>query len=341
MLTIALDAMGGDHAPGPEIAGAIAAANRGLRVALVGDRTRLEPELAAAGAPAGIELVHASEAVVMADHPGRVYRTKPDSSLRVAMDLVASGQACALVSAGNSGAILAHGLLVLRRLEGVSRPAIVSIWPRPGSGPLILCDAGANVEVKPPMLAQFGILGACAARILTGNERPRVGLLANGTEAHKGTALTRAADELLRAVAKDPDAELEYLGYVEGDSIMTGPVDVVATDGFTGNVALKIAEGVSEAVLRMVRDQLESSTRAKLGAALVKPALDALRREIHPSEVGGAPLLGIGGLVVICHGAADALAIENAIAAAERYARRGLVDSLAAAIGRHRHLWEG
>lgn len=341
MTTIAVDAMGGDNAPGPEVRGALAAAARtGARVVLVGDREVLGRELAASGdQPGTVEVVHAGEVVTMDDHPVKSYRRKPNSSLRVAIDMVDAGEADGVVSAGNSGAILAHAQLVLGKLEGVERPGIVAILPAPDR-PVVLCDAGANAEVRPAMLAQFGVLGACFDQFL-GSKCPRVGVLSNGAEPHKGTELTRAAHKLLTEIAARPDAGLEFVGYVEGNTLLRGGVDVVATDGFTGNVALKVAEGVSEAVLRMVRDKLEESTRTKVGAVLVKPALLELVQSIHPSETGGVPLLGVAGLVMISHGAADARAIENAVIAAERYADRGLVKSLAAAVRRHRQLWEG
>lgn len=344
MRTIAVDAMGGDHAPGPEVRGAVAAAaSIASRVLLVGDTARISAELEAIDSDqtssAAVELVHASQVVTMEDHPVKSYRRKADSSLRVAIDRVKAGDADAVVSAGNSGAILAHAQLILGKLEGVDRPGIVAILPSPHR-PVILCDAGANAEVRPTTLAQFGVLGACFDRFL-GSARPRVGLLSNGAEKHKGTELTREAYAILEQVAAHPDAELEFLGYVEGNTILRGGVDVVATDGFTGNVALKVAEGVSEAVLKMVRDKLETSTRAKVGAALVKPALLELVETLHPSETGGVPLLGVADLVMISHGAADARAIENAVLAADRYLERGLVNSLAAAVRRHAALWEG
>jgi glycerol-3-phosphate acyltransferase PlsX len=342
MRTIAIDAMGGDHAPGPEVRGAVAAAaSIGSRVQLIGDTARIAAELEAIDddAAASVELVHASQVVTMEDHPVKAYRRKADSSLRVAIDRLKAGEVDAVVSAGNSGAILAHAQLILGKLAGVDRPGIVAVLPSPHH-PVILCDAGANAQVKPATLAQFGVLGACFDRFL-GTERPRVGVLSNGAESHKGTDLTRAAHAILEQVAAHPDAELEYVGYVEGNTALRGGVDVIATDGFTGNVALKVAEGVAEAVLKMVRDKLETSTRAKLGAALVKPALAELVQSIHPSETGGVPLLGVAGLVMISHGAADARAIENAVLAADRYLDRGLVDSLAAAVRRHAPLWEG
>ncbi|HKE13809.1 MAG TPA: phosphate acyltransferase PlsX [Kofleriaceae bacterium] len=354
---IAVDAMGGDHAPAPEVAGAAAAVREGdLRVVLCGDRDVLRAELARAGSGESERLTirHATEVVGMHDHPGRAFRQKRDSSLRVAFDLVRAGEAHAVVSAGNSGAVLSHALFLLKRLPDVERPGIVTVFPRPLSeteraasgsaepvpmGTLVLCDMGANVEVKPTMLAQFGVLGAHYDRIVHGHSRPRVGLLSNGSEHTKGTELTRAAHEILRQAAENPDAQFEYVGYVEGSELFRGDIDVVATDGFTGNVVLKVSEGVSQTVLRMVKAALTSTVRAKLGAALVKPALMALRQSIDYSEAGGAVLAGVDGLVVICHGRSDATAMKNAIKAADEDARAGLVDQLARAMKRHHGLW--
>jgi glycerol-3-phosphate acyltransferase PlsX len=263
------------------------------------------------------------------------------------------------VSAGNSGAVLSHALFLLKRLPDVERPGIVTVFPRPLShaerdaaarrgeadpaavpmGTLVLCDMGANVEVKPTMLAQFGILGAHYDRIVHGHARPRVGLLSNGSEDTKGTDLTRAAHAILRQAAENPDAQFQYVGYIEGSELFRGDIDVVATDGFTGNVVLKVSEGVSQTVLRMVKAALMSTLRAKLGAALVKPALMALRQSIDYSEAGGAVLAGVDGLVVICHGRSDATAMKNAIKAADEDARAGLVGQLAQAMRRHHRLW--
>jgi phosphate acyltransferase len=354
---IAVDAMGGDHAPAPEVAGAAAAVREAdLRVILCGDREVLRAELERAGTRESERLTirHATEVVGMHDHPGRAFRQKRDSSLRVAFDLVRAGEAHAVVSAGNSGAVLSHALFLLKRLPDVERPGIVTVFPRPLSeaeraaagsvesvpmGTLVLCDMGANVEVKPTMLAQFGILGAHYDRIVHGHTRPRVGLLSNGSEDTKGTDLTRAAHAILREAAENPDAQFQYVGYVEGSELFRGDIDVVATDGFTGNVVLKVSEGVSQSVLRMVKAALTSSARAKLGAALVKPALMALRQSIDYSEAGGAVLAGVDGLVVICHGRSDATAMKNAIKAADEDARAGLVEQLARAMKRHHGLW--
>jgi phosphate acyltransferase len=341
MNRIAVDAMGGDHAPGPEVGGAVAAVREGaLEVVLVGDQERLSAELSRLDAVSlpGLEVVHASEVVTMDDHPGQVFRKKRDSSLRVACDLVAKGEAAAVVSAGNSGAVLSHALFVLGRLPSVERPGIVTVFPTP-AGSLVLCDMGANVEVRPTMLAQFGILGACYDRVIHGHARPRVGLLSNGTEESKGTELTRAAHALLVEATRSPGVAFEYAGYVEASSIFSGDIDVVATDGFTGNVVLKLGEGVAEAIFRMVKQQLGASLRGRLGGALVRPALLELKKTIDYAETGGALLLGVDGVVVICHGRSNANAIENAIKASDRFVGAGLTEQLATVIARHQRLW--
>lgn len=361
MNAIALDAMGGDHAPGPEIEGAVAAVrDTEVKVFLCGDQSRLRAELAKAGGAEGerLEIRHAPEVVTMEDHPGKVFRQKRQSSMRVAFDLVTAGEAAAVVSAGNSGAMLSHAVFLLKRLPDVERPGIVTVFPRPHSareleefarrdplrgptptGTLVLCDMGANVEVRPTMLAQFGVLGAHYDRIVHGHARPRVGLLSNGSEEMKGTDLTRAAHAMLSQAAKNPEAQFEYVGYVEGSGLFGGDIDVVATDGFTGNVVLKVSEGVSQTVLRMVKSALTSSLRAKLGAALVKPALYALRDRISYSEAGGAVLAGVSGVVMICHGRSEAQAMKNAIRAADRFVRLGLTEQLAMAMTRHHGIW--
>src|SRR5436853_3174955 len=243
-MRVAVDAMGSDRAPDPEVRGAVRAVRERapLEVVLVGDRAKLDPALDRAGRVAGdrITVHHAPAVVTMDDHPAQAFRTKKDSSLRVAVDLVKAGGADAMVSAGNSGAVLGFALFVLGRLPGVDRPGIVTVFPTP-AGPLVLCDAGANVDPKPRALAQFGLLGACYDRVVHGRSRPRIGLLANGAEAGKGTDLTRAAHELLAAAR----GELQFIGYVEGSDLFRGVVDVVATDGFTGNVVLKTCEGIA------------------------------------------------------------------------------------------------
>lgn len=329
---IAIDAMGSDRAPGPDVAGAIAAVREApLEVLLVGDGPRLEAELARIGAARerGVTVVHAPEVVTHDEHPGAAFRAKRHSSLRVAIDQVAAGAAGALVSAGNSGAVLAHALFVLGRSPGVERPALITVFPTT-AGPLTLGDVGANVEPRPSMLAQFAVLGAAYDRAVHGRSRPRVGLLANGTEPTKGTELTRAAAPLIAAAA--PRAGFEFVGLVEGSGIWDGAVDVVATDGFTGNVVLKACEGVATALFGLVRQRLEATPRAKLGGALVAPALRDLGRRIDFAETGGALLAGVAGVVVIAHGRSDTTAMKNAILLADRFAAADLAARLAAGV---------
>ena len=329
-VTVALDAMGGDAAPGPELGGAVAAARAGIRVTAVGDVPRMRDELVRlGGAPPSLSLVHASEVVTMDDHPGQAFRKKKDSSLRVAVELVARDEAQAVVSAGNSGAVLACGIFVLGRLPGVERPPVVTVIPTP-AGPLVLCDSGANVDVKASTLAQFGLVGACYDRVVHGRARPRVGLLSNGAEPGKGTELTRAAHAILVEVA--PRAQMQYVGYVEGSDLFRGAIDVAVTDGFTGNVLLKTCEGIADGVFGMIRAELMASRGARIGAALVAPALERLAKQLDYAETGGALLAGVDGAVVLAHGRSNGAAIASALREAASFAERRIVDEMRRAI---------
>jgi len=331
-MRVVVDAMGSDRAPAPEVAGALRAARSlDLDVELVGDAARLEAALQQLGRTSSdrVRVIHASEVVTMHDHPAQAFRQKPDSSMRIAVARVADGHADAAVSAGNSGAMLACCVFVLGRLAHVERPAIVTVLPTP-SGPLVLCDAGANVEPKPSMLAQFGILAAAYDRAVHGRERPRLGLLSNGAEPGKGTVLTRDAHELLAAAATT--GAFQYVGYVEGSDLFRGVVDVIATDGFTGNIVLKTCEGIAEGMFGLVRQELERTPLARLGSALVAPALRGLARRIDYTEIGGALLAGVTRPAVIAHGRSDANAMTSAIRAAARFAEARLPDQLAAAL---------
>lgn len=321
--------MGSDRAPGPEVAGALRAVRAAdVDVTLVGDAALLDAELVRAGRTESdrIRLVHASEVVTMHDHPGKVFRAKPDSSLRVAVQCVHDGDGDAVVSAGNSGAMLACALFILGRLPGIERPAIVTVLPTP-AGPLVLCDAGANTEPKASQLAQFAIIGAAYDRLVHGRT-PRVGLLSNGTEDGKGTPLTREAHALLLAAT----GAFQYVGYVEGSDLFRGVVDVIATDGFTGNIVLKTCEGIAEGMFGLVKQELDKTAMARLGAALVAPALRGLAKRIDYTEIGGALLAGVTRPAVIAHGRSDANAIASAIRAAGQFAERSLPGQLAAAI---------
>jgi glycerol-3-phosphate acyltransferase PlsX len=298
------------------------AARDGIEVVLVGDRARLEPEV-----HGELEVIHASEVVTMHDHAAQAFRQKPDSSMRVAVQRVADGAGDAVVSAGHSGAMLATSLFVLGRLPGVERPAIATVLPTP-SGPLVLCDAGANVEPKPSQLAQFAVIAAAYDRAVHGRERPRVGLLANGAEPGKGTQLTRDA----HAILVKAEGPFQYVGYVEGSDLFRGIVDVLATDGFTGNVVLKTCEGIAEGLFGLVRQELEKTPMARLGSALVAPALRSLAKRVDYTEIGGALLAGVTKPVVFAHGRSDATAIASAIRAAAQFAERALPDQLGAAL---------
>ena len=327
-MKVVVDAMGSDAAPGPEVAGALRAVQAlPISVELVGDGPRLEAELARHGQSDRVTVVHAPSVVTMHDQPAQAFRNKPDSSMRVAVTRVHDGLADAVVSAGNSGAMLACAVFVMGRLPNVERPAIVTVLPTP-SGPLVLCDSGANVEPKASMLAQFGVLAAAYDRVVHGRERPRLGLLANGSESGKGTALTREAHELLLAA----HGNFQYVGYVEGSDLFRGVVDAIATDGFTGNVVLKTCEGIAEGLFGLVKQELERTPLARLGSALVAPALHNLAKRIDYTEIGGALLAGVTGPAVIAHGRSDANAIASAIRAAARFAETKLPAQLGAAV---------
>jgi glycerol-3-phosphate acyltransferase PlsX len=350
MPRIAVDAMGADASPRVEVEGVVAAVReRGTEVVLVGDEPRLRAELAALGAShEKIVIRHAPDVITMHDAPSMAVKQKKQSSMRVCFDLVKAGQADAVVSAGNSGAMMACGLFVLGRLPGVERPAIVTTFPTK-VGDCALLDLGANVDPKASVLAQFAVLGSVYARLLHGKACPKVGLLSNGSEEHKGTPLTRDAHQLLARAsaargAGPPaglSADFSYVGCVEGRDIFKGEVDVVVTDGFTGNVLLKSVEGAAEVILSMVREEvMRSGLFARLGAALMTKALRRLKKRTDYAEHGGAPLLGVDGVALICHGGSSARAIKNAVYVADRFAQIGLGQELSAAVGRHAFLWE-
>jgi glycerol-3-phosphate acyltransferase PlsX len=338
MRTVAVDAMGGDHAPTPEVEGAVAAVRERIaKVVLVGDEARVKEELArhdAAGLD-GLTVRHASEVIRMEDHPAVAAKGKKDSSMRVAFDLAKERAVDAVVSAGNSGAMLACGLFVMRRLPGVERPGIVTTFPTV-NGVCALIDMGANVECRPETLAQFAVLGAVYARLLHGKARPKVGLLSNGEEQIKGTELTRGAYKLLSA---DVDKDFEFVGYVEGRDIFSGDVDVVVTDGFTGNVVLKTSEGAAAAINAIIKREILSSTMGKLGALFLRGTFKRLKRTLDVDEHGGAPLIGVDGIAVLTHGAASARAIKNGIRVAASFGDAALPDAVRAAIGKHAALW--
>src|SRR3569623_2028242 len=294
--------MGADGAPRGEVEGAGSAVraqelDRDLTVVLVGDEARVRRELEACGgaSEARIEVRHAPDVITMDDAPLMVVRQKKQAAMRVCVDLVKSKQADALISAGNSGAMMACGLFVLGRLAGVERPAIVTSLPTK-TGECALLDMGANVDPKPSTMAQWAVLGSVYARLLHKKTRPRVGVLSNGAEEHKGTPLTRETNQLLLR-ARAADADFEYLGYVEGRDVFRGDVDVVVTDGFTGNVVLKSVEGAAEVIMSMAKEEIgRAGWLARLGAALMLKPLRRLKHKTDYAEYGGAPLLGVDGV---------------------------------------------
>lgn len=354
---IAIDAMGGDNAPGPEVEGAISAVREhGARVILLGDEPRLRAELdRLGGAHLGIPIRHCAEVITMDDHPGQAVRKKRQSSMRIGFELVKSGEASAVVSAGNSGAMLACGLFVLGRMSGLDRPGIAVTMPTllpglfaapPRIGECVLLDTGANVDVRPQTLAQFAVLGAQFAKLRSSSPslRPRVGLLSNGEEASKGTPLLRETHALLSG---HPSPAFEYVGYVEGrdlfqfrrvagTALREGGLDVVVTDGFTGNVVLKTAEGAGRFLADLLRSEVKRSLLAQLGALLMMPALKSLKRVVDVEGRGGAPLLGVNGVAIICHGRASARAIARAVQVAYEHVQSGLIEATQAALRAHR-----
>jgi len=316
--------MGGDRAPGIVVEGAVDAARaHGIPIILVGARAAIERELArhdVAGLP--IEIEEADEVIGMDEHGALALRQKRRASLKVAIDLVAEGRAVAAYSAGNSGAVMAAALLTLRRLPGIERPAIGSPFPT-GRGVSFLIDMGANAECKPSYLVQFAAMGVAYMRLSFGLANPSVGLMSNGEEEEKGTPLVREAHALLAA------GPFNFKGNIEGKDLPGGLVDVVVTDGFTGNVLLKGAEGTASAFRTLMEAELRRSWRTKLGAALAMPAFRALRRRLDYEEYGGAPVLGVNGVVLVGHGRSGPNAIRNGVRVARDLAHKGLADAIA------------
>jgi phosphate acyltransferase len=327
-LPIAVDAMGGDNAPAEIVRGALRAVNEhGIPVALVGRSEAVTAELRAAGGAVGgaISVVDAREVIEMDEHPANAVRAKRNSSLVTSCALVADGSARAVVSAGNSGAMLAAALFTIKRVPGIARPAIGASFPS-DAGQTFILDVGANTDCKSEWLAQFAVMGDVYARTMLGVERPRVALLSNGEEAEKGSELVQASYPLL---ARLP---IHFVGNVEGKDIFRGGCDVVVTDGFTGNVVLKVAEGVGDFLFASINREARRSLGGKLGGALLKPKLRPLRDRVDYRKTGGALLLGVAGEVVIAHGRSDAEATMNAIRVAARAADQGVSGVIASAV---------
>ena len=317
MVTIAIDAMGGDKAPVPEVEGAIHAARQfGHRILLVGDRGTVQRclEKHPAGRSLSIEIVHAEDRITMDDHAAKAARAKKGSSMHVCARLVLDGKADGYISAGNTGACMAIAKMVLGKVPGVDRPALSGVFPTHKGTPVVVVDVGANVDCEPQMLAQFSLMGEIYSRLVLKVKQPRVGLLSIGEEEHKGNALTREATPLLK------DLGFNFIGNVEGRDLFTGNVDVIVCDGFVGNVALKVAEGLAEMMGRMLRESLESTLTSKIGAVLSRSAFRDFKKRVDYAEIGGAPLLGVKGVCIICHGRSESNAIKNAVRIAADFA---------------------
>ncbi len=309
-MRIALDAMGGDNGPQELIAGAIQAVKEAdVTVVLVGDQPLLEKYLSTfdlkGEIASRISIVHASQIVEMDEHPVTATKKKRDSSIMVAFDLHKKGEVDAVVSAGNSGATLAAGVRNLGRLKGIARPGIASIFPTLKK-PVVMMDVGANVDCKPVHLYQFGVMASSFARLYSG-DNPKVGLLSNGEETGKGNILVKETFKLLE------DSSLNFVGNVEGRDVFQGEVGVIVCDGFVGNVCLKISEGLAEASMSMLRDEIKKSILAKIGSLFAVPAFKRFKKRVSYDEYGGAPLLGVNGIGIVSHGKSNSRAIMNAI----------------------------
>lgn len=315
-MKIAVDAMGGDFAPQNIVEGAFLAAKEyGIKVVLVGDEDQISKELTKyPTSKLPIFIHHAPFVVAMHDSPSAVIRKMKDTSVKVALDLAKEGEVSGVVSAGNSGAAMGLAMYILRKLEGVERPAIATIHPTTKDN-TVLIDSGGNVDCKPLHLIQFAMMGDAYAKYILGKKEPRIGVLSNGEEEGKGNELTREVHDILS------ETDLNYIGYVEGRDLNNGEVDVIVCDGFVGNVALKVSEGLWETIHAILKWEAQDNIRAKVAYFLMRRAIRRLEKKLDYSEYGGAPLIGINGNCVICHGSSDAKAIMNAIRLAQNLAK--------------------
>ena len=333
---VALDAMGGDYAPRELVIGAVEALkNLDVKILLVGVEERLREEIAFQLAEGQVDnelleerlsLIPASQVINMEEEPVMALRKKKDASIAVATRLVKEGQAEAVVSAGSTGAQMAAALLILNRITGVERPAIATVMPG-RNGPKVLVDSGANVDCRPKHLEQFALMGSVYASTILKIANPRVGLLNIGEEETKGTELTRQAYQLLK------EAQLNFIGNVEGRELLSGEAEVLVCDGFVGNVVLKLTEGLAYHIFSLIKEELTRNTRSKAGALLALPELNKLKERLDYTAYGGAPLLGVQGVSIICHGSSRGRAIYNAIRVAKESIESDLVSQLARGLG--------
>jgi glycerol-3-phosphate acyltransferase PlsX len=322
-MRIVLDAMGGDHAPQVTVEGAIwAARDRGLEVVLVGQKDVLAEELAKYDTSGlALPVAHASEVIGMEDEPAAAAKAKQDSSMAVGMNLLKKGDADGFFSAGNSGGVMAAALFGLGRIPGIKRPALSAFYPTTG-GSCVILDVGANTDCKPEWLLQFGIMGSAFVSTTLGLEAPRVGIVSNGEEEGKGSTLVKEAYGLLKG------SPLNFIGNVEGKDIPAGLADVVVTDGLTGNVIIKLSEGLTRFLMGVIQKEIKDSAVASLGGLLARGAFREARKVLDYSEVGGTPLLGVNGVVLVGHGRSNAKAIKNGLVATERAAAGGMLAAI-------------
>ena len=325
---VALDAMGGDKSPGEVIKGAVQAARAyNVGVYLVGNETTIQAELAKHDI-SGLDLpiVHTDEIIEMDEHPAAAVRRKKNASMILALQLVRDGKALGAVSAGNSGAMLAASLFTLKRIPGVDRPALGGVFPTK-NGVCLVIDMGANTDCKPEYLQQFALMGSVYIERIFNVRNPRVGLLANGEEEGKGNQQVIEAHKLLKESARTMN--LNFIGNIEGHDIPSGNVDIVVCDGFVGNVALKLGEGIGETILNLLKEEMASSLVKKLAAAILKPGLRKVFKRLDYAEYGGVPLLGINGAAIVAHGRSNAKAIQNAIRVAKQTAETEVATAIA------------
>lgn len=329
-MRIAIDAMGGDNAPEATVEGALSAAAewKDTDITLVGDRVRIESILNDRALPANLGIRHASEMIDAQDEPVKAVRRKKDASMVVAGRMVREGEADAMISAGNTGALMTTGLLVVGRMEGIERPALAPMIPTIDDQGVLALDLGANMDAKPEHLAQYALMGSLYRQKVHGVASPRVGLLNVGTEAGKGNELTKQAFPLIEQLP------VHFVGNVESRDVLTGNCDVLVCDGFAGNIMLKSLEGTAGTIFSLLKEQFTKSLKTKLAAALIMPELRSLKDKLDYKEHGGAPLLGLSGLVLKSHGSSDAVAVKNAVRQARTALRNRLVESISKEISR-------
>lgn len=323
MIRIALDAMGGDHAPKEIISGAILArSSMELDITLIGDKTAIEEELKIQKSPFMFPVVHTTEVVTMNDHPSEVLRTKKGASIFVATRLVAEGRCDAIVSAGSTGAQLAAAIFILGRVRGIERPGVATPVPQVNGKLAMMCDGGAVSDCKPNNLLEFAQMSSAYCQNVMGIDNPRVALLNIGEEPEKGSELTQATHKLLLK------SGLNFIGNIEGKDVLKGNADAIITDGFTGNVILKAIEGIASDVMGLVKKAAKTSLSSKMGGLLLLPAIGNIRKMMDYSEYGGAPLLGVNGISIICHGRSNGKAISSAIRQAVNCCNAQLISKI-------------